>query len=555
MHRDWSALATHEFDVVVIGGGICGAATACDAAQRGLSVALLERGDFGEATSANSLKVVHGGIRYLQHLDLARVRESSRERSALLRVAPHLVEPMPVLVPAFGHGPQGPEALGAAFLLLNLLTWDRNSGLDRTHPTVPPARLIPRAELLQHCPGLERRRLTGAGVFWDGRLLNPPRLVWAFVRTAAEAGALAVNYCEVEALLRRGDRITGLRVADRLSSTTMEVRARLVINAAGPYAEQLLVRSGIQPHRNIPLSRDMALVIARRLPNGHALALPTKYHDPDALLSRGPRHLFFLPWDDVALVGVHSSIFTGEPDSLSVSEEEVSRFLDEVNEAAPWLDLRSEDIVLVYAGLLPAGSGSMVGTNVRFGHRSHIIDYAPTRHVEGLVAAVTNRFTTARGVAERVVDLAARKLDRDLPPCRTAVTPLFGAPRGSVTELGNELVRSSPVPLESKTGERLARNHGSNGTNVLCSLREAPALAERLGPSGTLAAEVVYATRHELATRLSDCVFRRTDIGSSGHPGETALRRCAELMAGDLGWSPMRQAQELEDVRGRFRRS
>jgi glycerol-3-phosphate dehydrogenase len=238
-----------------------------------------------------------------------------------------------------------------------------------------------------------------------------------------------------------------------------------------------------------------------------------------------------------------------------VSEEEVSRFLDEVNEAAPWLDLRSEDIVLVYAGLLPAGSGSMVGTNVRFGHRSHIIDYAPTRHVEGLVAAVTNRFTTARGVAERVVDLAARKLDRDLPPCRTAVTPLFGAPRGSVTELGNELVRSSPVPLESKTGERLARNHGSNGTNVLCSLREAPALAERLGPSGTLAAEVVYATRHELATRLSDCVFRRTDIGSSGHPGETALRRCAELMAGDLGWSPMRQAQELEDVRGRFRRS
>src|SRR6266508_4849390 len=141
MQRDPSALVGSEFDVAIIGGGICGAAAAWDAAQRGLSVALLERDDFGQATSANSLKVVHGGIRYLQHLDLARVRESSRERSALLRIAPHLVHPMPVLVPTFGHGLRGAEALGAAFALLNGLTADRNRGVTDPDRQIPRARL------------------------------------------------------------------------------------------------------------------------------------------------------------------------------------------------------------------------------------------------------------------------------------------------------------------------------------------------------------------------------------------------------------------------------
>jgi glycerol-3-phosphate dehydrogenase len=552
VRRDLSALSSNHFDIAIIGGGVCGAAAAWDAAQRGLSVALLERGDFGEATSANSLKVVHGGIRYLQHLDLVRVRESSRERSALLRMAPHLVEPMPVLVPAFGHGAQGPEALAAAFLLLNLLTSDRNRGLHQPGSRVPPARLISRSDLLRHFPEIGQRRLTGAGIFWDGRLLNPPRLVWSIVRTASEAGAITANYCEVESLLRQGDRIVGLKAVDRLSLAPMEVRARLVINAAGPFAEQLLVRSGLQAERKIPLSRDMALVVARRPGNGHALALPTRYRDPDALLSRGPRHLFLVPWHDVTLVGVHSAIFAGQPDSLSVTEREVRHFLQEINEAAPWLGLTMQDVAQVYAGLLPAGAAEQVEANVSFGKRSLLIDHAASQGMHGLVTAVTNRFTTARGVAARAVDLAARKLGSKVPRSRTAITPVFGAPSQGVPQLARELIGRSGLRLESDVGERIARNHGTNGGNVLQLIREIPHLAERLGPSGTLAAEVVYATRHELASRLEDCVFRRTDLGTAGHPGEAALRRCAELMAGELGWSPAQQEHELVNVRARF---
>jgi glycerol-3-phosphate dehydrogenase len=189
MARALAALAGTEFDVVVVGGGITGAATAWDAAQRGLSVALLERGDFGGATSAESLKVVHGGVRYLQHLDVVRVRESSGERRALLRMAPHLVQPMPFVVPTYGHGMRGPEILGVAFALLNALTADRNRGITDPARRIPAAGIVSRSRVLEWFPEINKEGLTGAGVFYDGQLFNPPRLVWALVRTAARGVA------------------------------------------------------------------------------------------------------------------------------------------------------------------------------------------------------------------------------------------------------------------------------------------------------------------------------------------------------------------------------
>jgi glycerol-3-phosphate dehydrogenase len=263
MRRSLVALSEREFDVVVVGSGICGAAILWDAAQRGLSAALLEQEDFGSGTSAHSLKVVHGGIRYLQHLDFSRVRESSRERSALLRIAPHLVHPLPVVVPTFGHGLGGPEALGAAFLLLEALTATRNRRLPEPERRVPRARLIPRRQVRDWYPYLDRPELTGAGMFWDGQLVNPPRLVWEFVRTAAGAGAEVANYCEVEDFVRRGNRVVGVAVRDRLAGDRFEVRARVVVNATGPYAEQLYVRCGLRAARRVPFSRDLALVVRR----------------------------------------------------------------------------------------------------------------------------------------------------------------------------------------------------------------------------------------------------------------------------------------------------
>jgi glycerol-3-phosphate dehydrogenase len=242
--RKPASLADQTFDLIVIGGGVFGACAARDAARRGLDVALIERGDFSGATSARSFKMVHGGIRYLQHLDLARVRQSSADRQTLLRDAPHLVRPLPVVVPTYGHGMQGKAALRAAMALYDLLTADRNAGIADPSRRIPRGRCLSRAEVLDRFPGLPAEGLTGAGVFSDGQMYNPPRLVLAFVRSAASAGAVAANYVEATRILVREGRVEGVEARDVLDGVPFTIRGRAVLNAAGPYAEDLLARSG-----------------------------------------------------------------------------------------------------------------------------------------------------------------------------------------------------------------------------------------------------------------------------------------------------------------------
>jgi glycerol-3-phosphate dehydrogenase len=552
MARALAALAGREFDVLVVGAGITGAVAAWDAAQRGLSVALLERGDFGAGTSAESLKVVHGGVRYLQHLDIVRVRESSRERRALLRMAPHLVHPMPFVVPTYGHGMRGPEILGAAFTILNALTADRNRGLTDPARKVPAARIVSRARLLEWFPDVEKEGLTGAGVFYDGQLFNPPRLVWAMVRTAARAGAAVANYCDVTALVLQGGRVTGAKVEDRLGGEKFEVRARTVVNAAGPYAEALLVRSGIRAGRSVPFSRDMALVLKRKFVDGRALALQTRYSDPSAVLTRGPRHLFMVPWRGRTLVGVNSLIWRDEPDHLRVTEAEVADFVREIAEADPKLGLTMDDVALVMAGLLPVEKGDETTGNVAFGKRPLVVDNAKTDNVQGLVSAIANRYTVARGVAELAVDMVYRKLGREVRPCRTETTRIHGADFYRFDELVREVERSLPEGVDRTIADRLARDHGSAYSEVLRLVRERPEWGGLIGGSGILRAEVVHAARSEMVCRLSDAVFGRVGIATVGDPGTAELEESADLVAAQLGWDSTRRAGELEAVRARI---
>jgi glycerol-3-phosphate dehydrogenase len=556
MGRALAALAGREFDVLVVGGGITGATAAWDAAQRGLSVGLLERGDFGGATSAESLKVVHGGVRYLQHLDVVRVRESSRERRALLRIAPHLVHPMPFVVPAYGHGMRGPEILGAAFALLNAITADRNRGLTDPSRRVPAAGIVSRSRVLEWFPDINKEGLTGAGVFFDGQVYNPSRLVWAMIRTAVRAGATVANYCEVTALLLQGGRVVGVSVADRLGGEKFEVRARTVINAAGPYAEALLVRSGVRAARSVPFSRDMALVLKRRLVDGRALALQTRYRDPSAVLTRGARHLFLVPWRGKTLVGVNSLIWRDEPDRLRVTEAEVSDFVAEIAEADPKLGLTMADVALVMAGLLPVETGDAEGGDVSFGKRPLVVDNAKADGIQGLVSAISNRYTVARGVAEHAVDLVYHKLGREMHACRTEVTRIHGADFFRFADLVHEVAQSLPEGVDRSMADRLARDHGSAYGEVLRLARERPELGVTIGGTDVLRAEVVHAARSEMVCKLSDAVFGRTGVATAGDPGRAELEECADLVAAQLGWDAARRESELREVRDRipFRR-
>lgn len=555
MERDLERLAEESFDLVVLGGGIFGACAAWDAAQRGLSVALIERDDFGGATSANSYKLIHGGIRYLQHGDLYRVRQSSNERRAFLTIAPHLVRPLPILVPTYGQGMRGKAVLRVGMGLYDLVTADRNRGIDDPQRRVPWGRAVSRGEVLARFPGLDRDRLTGGALFRDGQMYNPPRLVLAFVQSAVEeGGALAVNHVEATGLLRDGDRVAGVSVRDRLAGAELEVRGRVVLNAAGPYAERLLLRAaGVELSPPGTYSRDACFIVPRTLVDEDwALAIQGRTRDPEALLSRGERHLFLAPWRGYTVIGTWHVIHSGDPDRFSVGDEELERFIDEINSGYPELRLSLEDVSIWNAGLVPFGENPQDAEDLRYGHRSRLVDHAREHGLENLITLIGVRYTTGRCEAERAVDLAFRKLGQRPPRCRTAVTPVAGGEIDDWESFVESGRRRHGTDLGEDVLESLLHNYGSEHDRILRHVRTDPSLAERLGESLTIKAQVVHAVRHEMAETVADIVFRRTDLATGEYPGRIALAECASVLAAERTLRRDVIEKQVEEVMARF---
>lgn len=546
MRRDVGRLEDRRFDVVVVGGGIFGACIAWDAALRGLDTALVEQEDFGHATSANSFKMVHGGIRYLQHGDLPRIRESSRERRALLRIAPHLVEPLPILIPTYGHGLEGKELLAAGMWLYDLLTLDRNQGIEDPDRKIPPGRLVGRDRVLELFPDLPADGLTGGALFHDAQMYNPTRLVLAFAKGAADRGAALANYVRVEEYLRDGDRVVGVRARDRLADAEITVRGRMVVNATGPWAPNLLPPSA--GAIGATFSRDACFVVPRRLTGSVALAVLGKTQDSDALLSRPARHLFLAPWRDSTLVGVWHVVHEGNADSFEVRREELQSFVDEVNGAYPAAGLSVDEISVANAGLILFGDEQSDADNFSFGKRSRVIDHAERDGVEGLLTVIGVRYTTARGVAERALDTLAPRIGAGDLRGATETTKLPGGDIASVERFVEEQATRFASILDETAVRRLVRNYGSEIDQVI---RHDPSCAH-LADSACVAAEVLHAVREEMACTLADVVFRRTDLGTAAPPSEEALAAAADVMGDELGWSESRRHAEIRAVTERY---
>jgi glycerol-3-phosphate dehydrogenase len=553
IRRDLEALADTTFDVVVVGGGIFGIGLAWEAVSRGLNVALIEREDFCGKASANSFRMVHGGIRYLQHADVLRVRESCAERSSLLRTAPHLVRPLPILVPTYGHGMRGRAAMRAAMLVYDTLTLDRNRGIRDARNRIPRGRLVDRAECLGRFPQIASPDLTGGALFSDGQMYNPTRLALAFLRAATAGGAVAANYVEAEGFLRRDGAVEGVAVRDVESANRFEVRGRIVVNAAGGWTERLL--SGVDGVRLEPrptFSRDTCFVVPRRLGGDWALALQGSTKDPDALLSRGARHLFLVPWRDCTLVGVWHVVYEGNPDACAVSDREIETFLAEFNAAFPGVSLRPEDLVRWNAGLVLFGENRAGEQDLRYGHHSWIVDHGRRDGVQGLVTVIGVRYTTARGVAERAVDLVFRKLGRKAPPSRTATRPLWGGEFDDFGALLAEAHRHAGGLVPDHLLEALLRNYGTGYREVLREVDGDPSLAAPVPGTTVLRAELLHAVRQEAARTLADAVLRRTDLATGRYPGDQALSESARILGGLLGWSADRRELEIAAVKGTF---
>ena len=538
MQRDVDRLTSRTFDVVVVGGGIYGLTIAYDAAQRGLSVALIDRDDFGSGASFNHLRTIHGGLRYLQTFDIARARESVAERRTLARIAPHAVRPLPYALPLYRSVFRGKLAMRAGFLLDRIVAARRNNGVPG-FLRLPGGRVVSRGEAIQRFPGLRRQGLTGAAVWHDYVTPESDRLTFAWAIAAVEHGAALVNHVEAVAPIVDAGRTTGVHARDVLSGRSFEIGARTVVNATGGAADHLLTPLGLSS--GIVLLKAMN-VVTRRDAGEEALGGQ----------SRAGRNLFLVPWRERALFGTWESGSVVRADDLAVHEEDVAAFVRDLNEAFPSLDLTLDDITLVHRGVVPAvrhpdGRVSLEG-------HEQIRDHGAAG-VEGLITVAGTKYTTARAVAERVTDQLIAKLQHPKAACRTAATSLPGGSIRDVSLTIAEARRDHDAGLPADTIPHLVAAYGARFRDVLEIADGRDDLRTPVCKAlPVIGAELVWAARHEMAVTLADAVIRRTPLGALGEPDRATLERAAALVGGELGWPDDRRSAEIAAVQDFYRR-
>ena len=539
---DRARLADEVVDVLVIGGGVTGAGAALDAASRGLSVGLLEARDWAAGTSSRSSKLIHGGLRYLEQFAFPLVHEALSERSRLVQtIAPHLVTPLPFLLPLtspvwqrayFGAGVALYDALGAAF----------TPGRE-----IPRHRHLSRRATLAAFPGLRGDVVRGAIRYWDAQV-DDARHTLAVVRTAAGYGARALSSALVVGLLRDGDgadaAVVGVRVADLTDGSSFTVRARSIVAATGVWSDDVGAMLGDSaPSLKVRASKGVHLVLPRSAIDGARLA-ETGGTQAGLILRTPTSVLFVIPWGDRWIVGTTDTPWRLDRDHPAASSADIDYILDQVNRVLV-RPVTAEDILGVYAGLRPLLAGESDETS-RLSREHAVVTPVP-----GLVLVAGGKYTTYRVMAEDAVDAAVGGLP-GVPPSRTARLPLVGAHRwDDVRDRAGELSAASGVPEQMVA--RLLRRHGDRIGDVLDLARSDPALARPLtGAPGYLAAEVVHAVLAEGALHLDDVLTRRTRVSiETAHRGVESAPQVADLMAAALGWSEERTAREVEHYTAR----
>ena len=543
MQRDLRRLADTQFDVVVVGAGLYGVATAWDAAQRGLSVAILDRGDFGAATSFNNFKTLHGGLRSLQSANLEQMRLFIRERRALARIVPHLVRPLPFVVPTTRHPKRSKLAMRVALAISDAVARDRNAGLPDPGLHLPPSRVLSRDDALRLNPVISPDGVTGGALWYDYQMLSTDRVTLSFLLSAADAGAAAANYVSANRLLVEHGRVVGVMAEDRVTKSSFAIRGRVTVNAAGPWAARLLsgLPAAAQGHPPPRLSRAMN-VVTRQIITDCACGGTVE-----------GRFLFMVPWRNISMVGTSHDPHDGDADGLAITRWDLEAFLKDARTAFPHAGLSAADVRLVHRGLLPAETGS---TPVRLVKESRVVDHS--RHgLGGLVSMFGVRYTTARHTAEHAVDAVFHQLGTVTPPpCRTAETPLQGGSIHQMDSFLRAVLMREVDGITAETLRRLATTYGTGYDRILQIVRDTPPLGRKLSACcDVLGAEILYAAREEMALTLADALIRRTEAGAAGHPGADAVERAAAIMADAHGWSNERSRSEVAEVESFYRLS
>jgi glycerol-3-phosphate dehydrogenase len=551
-----------QFDLIVIGAGINGAGIARDAAMRELKVLLLDKGDVGSGTSSWSTRLIHGGLRYLEHGEFRLVRESLRERECLIKIAPHLVRPLAMLVPIYERARRGWWTIRAGMIAYDLLSFDKK--LQRHQ-------LLSRAETLGRVPGINGAGLLGAAGYFDAQVEFAERLVVENVLSALEHGATVVTYARVDKLLIEAGRVCGVRFTTSVNSLESSVHslgskvqdemsqgeegglapalnparnsnppgiervatARVVINAAGPWVDQLLAQA---------TPADSPRLVGGTK-GSHIIVAPFAGAPDTAIYVEAEtdgRPFFIIPWNGNLLIGTTDLTYDGDLDHVRIDEREIDYLLRETNRVIPQANLTRECVLYTYSGVRPLPFSA---NNAEPGiTRRHFIRRHP--QVERLFSIVGGKLTTYRSLAEQAVDLVLRELGRNSPACTTDQALLPGA------RPNFEAFSKQHSGLPEVTNDHLLRVYGTRASLILELVAGDASLAEVFDDeTSAIAAEVVFAFKHELAQTLADCLLRRTMVGLNSSCGLYAVEAAARVAQKHLDWSPDRVELEITNYR------
>jgi glycerol-3-phosphate dehydrogenase len=508
------------FDVLVIGGGVTGSGAALDAATRGLSVALVEGRDFGAGTSSRSSKLIHGGLRYLEQLNFALVREALRERSLLLeRLCPHLVKPVPFLLP-LTHRIWERFYIGSGVLLYD--TMGGRKGLPRH-------RHLTRRAALRQFPSLRRDTLIGAIQYWDGKV-DDARHTMFLARTASHYGAAVANSVKVTGLLREGDSVTGARAVDLETGDQFDIRARRTVNAGGVWTDEIQRMAGGRGQFHVRASKGVHLLVRR-----------DRIRSETGLIARTEKSvLFVIPWSTTHwIIGTTDTEWNLNLTHPSASRSDIDYLLVHVN--SHLVDpLGPEDIVGVYAGLRPLLAGESEATSKL--SREHAV----ASPVSGLVTVAGGKYTTYRVMAKDAIDAAVYGLEATVPDSCTEQVPLLGAD-GYAAAWNRRQDTATRCGLPIGRMEHLLDRYGTLAPELLELMEVDASLGRPIpGAPGYLQVEADYAVTHEGALHLEDILTRRTRISiETGDRGVEAAAAVGELVAPVMGWSELDVRREV----------
>ena len=557
-------IGDYPFDLVVIGAGINGAGIARDAAMRGLKVLLLDKGDISDGTTQWSTRLIHGGLRYLEHYEVHLVRESLAEREKLLRIAPHLVKPLRFVVPIYERSKRGPGLIRLGMIGYDALSFDKS---------VPNHKMLSREEALERYPGLNPEGLLGAATYYDAQVEYAERVAVENALSAREHGATVVTHAEVKRLIfeeaQNGGlpHVAGVEFEDKLNGGVYKAHSAVTINVAGPWVDRVLAGAGTFGMDPEESKEDEGKMIGGTK-GSHLIVDPFPGAPSDALYveaRRDGRPYFIVPWNGRYLIGTTDFRYREDLDHVSADDEEMDYLIAETNAVVPTANLSREDVLFTYSGVRPLpfkpeGSESSIT-------RSHVVyDHATGRSVaggkltvagagpkaEGLVSIVGGKLTTYRNLARQTVDVAYKKLGQDAPPCATDRVSLPGGAVADFAAFAADFKATSG--LTDELSERLLRLYGARAPEVLVEAGDDPSLRVSLSPdpaveTGLMGCEVLYAFRREMAETLADALLRRTMVGLGPNVALDVDEAAAKVAVEHLGWTEDRAREEVENFR------